>query len=231
MTGLLSHRFEYKYVLRHPHSMNATTIPPLASMSYYLPRATLPAQLVSPESGYKPRTEHLIQATSNPIVETWITELRPLPELLEFPDELILSIGSWCLDPRTLLNLSSTCKKFAIILRTVNCWLDHHWGRGYDIGILAKKAEQAAADPDQKYGPNGWGLLVKSAFDKAEFPDDEYMTQWNMGKPTPHVYIQSSWGKNVPDAFEKYQPRGVKYMRVMYDILTEHGLATCDFPL
>jgi hypothetical protein len=189
-------------------------------MSYYLPRATLPPSA----SRYKARTERIIQVRSHPIVETWITELRPLPELLLFPDELLLAIGSWCLDPRALLDLSSTCKKFGRVLRTVDCWLDHHWGRGYDIGILAKKAKRAAADPTQQYGPNGWGLLVKSAFEKADFPDDEYMTQWRMGKPTPHVYIQGPFGLNVPDAFEKYQPRGVKYMRVMYDVLTEHGL-------
>jgi len=145
-----------------------------------------------------------------------------LPDFPQFPEELILTIGSWCLDPQTLLNLSSTCKKFARILRTVDCWLDHHWGRGYDIGILAKKAQRAAVTPEQKYGPNGWGLLVKSAFEKAEFPDDDHMTQWNKGKPTPHVYIQAPWALNIPDAFEKYQPRGVKYMEVMYDVLTEH---------
>lgn len=204
-----------------PAFVTATTIPPIASMSYYFPRATQPPRLV-------PSASHHNSRTSSPIVEKWITDLRPLPVLVEFPDELILTIGSCCLDPQTLLDFSSTCRKFAKILRTVNCWLDHHWGRGYDIGVLAKKAKRAAAASEQKYGPNGWGLLVKSAFDKAEFPDDNYVTQWEMGKPTPHVFIQAFWKLDVPDAFDKYQPRGVKYMKVMYDILTEHGLTTCN---
>lgn len=187
-------------------------------MSYYLPHATLPPRFVPWESRF-----HAPQVVGDAIVESWITDLRPLPELPQFPEELILRIGSWCLDPQTLLALSSTCKRFATILRAVDCWLDHHWGRGYDVGVLAKKVRQAAASPEKKYGSNGWGLLVKSAFEKADFPDDNYMTQWNMGKPTPHIFIQAPWCLNVPDAFEKYQERGVKYMRVMYDVLTEHG--------
>ena len=200
-----------------PPSITATVVSCI--MSYLSPHATLPSRLVPSASPYKP----IIQVVSTPFVEKWITNMRPLPQLRLFPDELILKVGSWCLDPKTLLDLSSTCKRFARLLRTISCWLDHHWGRGYDIGVLNKKVQRAATAPEQKYGPDGWGLLVKSAFDKAEFPDDEYMTQWRMGKPTPHIDIQASWGLGYSNAFEECQPRGVKFMKVMFDILTEHG--------
>jgi hypothetical protein len=161
-----------------------------------------------------------------PLFEKWITDGRPLPNFQSFADELVLAVAYWCMDAQALLNLSSTCKDFSRILRTVKCWLSHHWGRGYDIGILAKKVKRAAAAPEQKYGPDGWGVLVKSAFDKAEFPDDDHLTQWNMGKPLPHMHTVRL---KDPDAIEKYQARGERWMRVLYDVLTEHGLGVLTF--
>ena len=162
----------------------------------------------------------------NPLLVKWLVDSRPLPNFQNFSDELVLAVAQWCIDPQSLLNLSTTCKNFSKILRTVSCWLDHHTGRGYDIGVLAKKVKRAAAAPEKTFGPDGWGILVKSAFDKAEFPDDDHLTQWNMGKPLPHL---ATVRLKDPDAVEKYQPRGERWMRVLYNVLTEHGLVVSMF--
>ncbi|KAF8585653.1 hypothetical protein K439DRAFT_1632479, partial [Ramaria rubella] len=34
-------------------------------------------------------------------------------------------------------------------------------------------------------------------------------------------------GFGIADAYDRYRARGVQYMEVMYDILTEHGSAIC----
>lgn len=151
-------------------------------------------------------------------VGQWLISMRHPPTFDYLPDEVIERIGCFCLEPASLLNLSSASRRTAHLLRTTDCWLDHHAARHYDTIILKHKAKRASLKPDSPYGANGWGVLVKSAFDKFEFPDDEWQTQCLKGKRTPHVKIPE------PDALTKYQPRGEYYMRVMYDLVTEHGI-------
>lgn len=152
-------------------------------------------------------------------VGDWLISMRHLPTFDHLPDVIIEQIGCFCLEPASLLNLSSTSRRTARLLRTIDCWLDHHAARHYDTVVLKYKAERASRKPGLPYGANGWGVLVRSAFDKFEFPDDEWQTQCLKGKRTPHVKIPE------PDAITKYQPRGEYYMRVMYDLITEHGIS------
>ncbi|KAF8517292.1 hypothetical protein BU17DRAFT_67048 [Hysterangium stoloniferum] len=163
----------------------------------------------------------------------WISALRPPAMLSYLPDEAIERLGTWCVEPLDLLKLSSTCKRYARLLRTVNVWLEHHHLLGYDTGILYKKVKHAAASPEQKYGPDGWGLLVKSAVGKAEFPDSNISSQVRKKKILPHTFLTY----NADDYYVDWQPRpteeeikhspesqarGRYYIQVMFDILTEH---------
>lgn len=187
-----------KYSYCYPYPSQPPVWPKRSKMKKLLPHQRIPI----PDSHY---------------VGDWLISMRKPPAFDYLPDETIERIGSFCLEPDSLLNLSSTCRRAARLLRTTDCWLDHHAARHYDIGILAYKAKRASLQPGLPYGPNGWGILVRSAFDKFEFPDDEWQTQCLKGKRTPHVKIPE------PHALTKYQPRGEYYMRVMYNLITEHG--------
>jgi hypothetical protein len=124
-------------------------------------------------------------------------------------------------------------------LRTVDFWLDHHRRLGYDTGILNKKVRHAAKSAEQKYGSDGWGVLVKSAIDKAEFPDSNIWSQVRKRKILPHVFLLH----NADEYFVDWTPRpttheilhsaesqarGRYYLQVMFDILSEHGLYDFD---
>jgi len=161
-----------------------------------------------------------------PIFPSWIGEQRAKPELYECPGEVIARIGSFCLSPHDLLCLSSTCRRLAVSYRTVECWLDHHWGHGYDINILRRKAQRAAASPEHKYGSTGWGLLVESARDKWEFVDPGHQYQAQIGKPIPHNDYYIRWvmeGELGPNPNSLCQKRGEYWIETFYNVITEHG--------
>ncbi|KIJ37092.1 hypothetical protein M422DRAFT_33947 [Sphaerobolus stellatus SS14] len=159
------------------------------------------------------------------VIESWIYEQRPRPKFQDLPDEVHERIAAFCLNPHQLLALSSTCTRLANLLRSVECWLDHHWGNGYDIGILRRKAKWAASSPEQKYGASGWGLLVQSARDKWEFQDFSFKYQFENKKHLPHDSLEREWkdnGKEGENPIDTYQKRGEYCIDVMLDVISEH---------